>query len=51
MPFAFGDLVTVSSTPEEPLPDAAELCIFINSAVQHQATENPKAIKAEYGLQ
>ena len=26
-------------------------CIAINSAVQHQATENLKAIKAEYGLQ
>ena len=26
-------------------------CININSAVQHQATENLKAMKAEYGLQ
>jgi hypothetical protein len=29
----------------------AQLCIAINSAVQHQAMENLKAIKAEYGLQ
>ncbi len=28
-----------------------QLCIAINSAVQHQAMENLKAIKAEYGLQ
>ena len=26
-------------------------CININSAVQYQATENLKAMKAEYGLQ
>jgi hypothetical protein len=28
-----------------------QLCISLNSAVQHQALENLKAIKAEYGLQ